>query len=144
MHSCHLLLDHIQFILIHGPNIPGSYAIVLFTALGFTFTTRHIHNSASFLLWPRQFILSGAVNNSPPLFPSSIWTPSDQRFIFQGHIFLLFHTVYGVLEASVLEWFAIPFSSGSCFFRTLHYDPSVLGGTQDPVIHEEGVFVQPL
>ena len=33
MHSCHLLFDHFQFALIHGPDIPGSYAILLFTAL---------------------------------------------------------------------------------------------------------------
>ena len=26
----------------------------------------------------------------------------------------------------MLEWFAIPFSSGPHFVRTLHYDPSVL------------------
>ena len=26
--SCHLLFDHFQFTLIHGPNIPGSYAIL--------------------------------------------------------------------------------------------------------------------
>ena len=32
VHSCHLLFDHFQFALIHGPNIPGSYAILLFTA----------------------------------------------------------------------------------------------------------------
>ena len=42
--SCHLLLDHIQFTLIHESNIPGSYAILLFTALYFTFITKHIHN----------------------------------------------------------------------------------------------------
>ena len=45
--SCHLLLDHIQFTLIYGPNIPNSYAILFFTALDFTFTTRHIHNWVS-------------------------------------------------------------------------------------------------
>ena len=36
-----------------------------------------------------------------------------------------FHTVYtvrGVLKARILKWFAIPFSSGSCFVRTLHHD----------------------
>ena len=31
--TCHLLYDHFQFSLVHGPNIPGSYAILLFTAL---------------------------------------------------------------------------------------------------------------
>ena len=39
MHSRHLF-DHIQFILIHGPNSPGSYAILFFIASDFTFTTR--------------------------------------------------------------------------------------------------------
>ena len=28
---CHLLFDHFQFTLIHGPNIPGSYAILFFS-----------------------------------------------------------------------------------------------------------------
>ena len=31
--SCHLLFDHFQCTLIHGPDILGSYAILLFTAL---------------------------------------------------------------------------------------------------------------
>ena len=31
VHSCHLLFDHFQFALIRGPNIPGSYATLLFT-----------------------------------------------------------------------------------------------------------------
>ena len=51
----YLLLDHIQFTLIHGSNIPGSYAILFFTALDFTFTTRHIHNWMLFPLWPSHF-----------------------------------------------------------------------------------------
>ena len=42
--------------------------------------------------------------------------------------FLPFHTVHGVLKARILKWFAIPFSSGPHFVRTLHHDPSVLGG----------------
>ena len=43
------------------------------------------------------------------------------------HIFLPFHTVHGVLKARILKWFAIPFSSGSHFVRTLHHGPSILG-----------------
>ena len=38
----------------------------------------------------------------------------------------------GVFEARILKWFAIPFSSGSRFVRTLHHDLSILGG---PVWH---------
>ena len=44
-------------------------------------------------------------------------------------IFLTFHTVHGVLKARILKWFAIPFSSGLRFVRTLHNDTFVLGST---------------
>ena len=40
----HLLFDHFQFALIHGPNIPGSYAILLFTASDLASLTSYIHN----------------------------------------------------------------------------------------------------
>ena len=54
--------------------------------------------------------------------------------IFQCPIFLPFHTVHGVLKARILSWFAIPFSSGPHFVRTLHYDPSVLGGPKGLIV----------
>ena len=50
IHSYHLLFDHFQFVLIHEPNIPGSYAILLFTASDLAFITSHIHNVMLFLL----------------------------------------------------------------------------------------------
>ena len=37
----------------------------------------------------------------------------------------VFHTVHGVLKARMLTWFAIPFSSGPHFVRTLHHELSV-------------------
>ena len=67
--SCHLLFDHFQFTLIHGANIPGSYAILLFTASDLASITSHIHNWLLFLLWLHPFILS-EVNS--PLISSSI------------------------------------------------------------------------
>ena len=39
--------------------------------------------------------------------------------------FLPFHTAHGVLKVRILKWFAIPFSSGPRFVRTLHHDPWV-------------------
>ena len=54
------------------PNIPSFYAIVFFIASDFTFTTRHIHNWALFLLWPSCIILSRGISNYPLLFPGSI------------------------------------------------------------------------
>ena len=38
------VFDHFQFALIHGPNIRGSYAILLFTASDLASITSHIHN----------------------------------------------------------------------------------------------------
>ena len=69
MFTLAISFDHLQFALIHGPNVPGSYAILLFTALDFTSTTSHIHSWVLFLLWLRLFILSGVIS---PLISSSI------------------------------------------------------------------------
>ena len=61
--------------------------------------------------------------------PSSILgTYRPEEFLFQYPIILPFHTVHGVLEARILKWFAIPFSSGPYSVRPLHHDPSILGG----------------
>ena len=57
----HLLFDHFQLALIHGPDIPGSYAI-LFTASDLTSITSHIHSWVFFLLWLHPFILSGVIS----------------------------------------------------------------------------------
>ena len=119
-----------KFALIHGPNIPGSYAVLFFTASVFVSITSHIHNWVLFLLWLHLFILSGVMSS---LISSSILgTYRPGEFIFQCSIFLPFHTVDGVLKARILKWFAIPFSSGPRFVRTPHHDPFVLGG---PIWH---------
>ena len=81
------------------------------------------------LLWPSHFVLSGVISNHSLLFPSSILdTFQTGGLIFWCRIFLPFHTVHGVLAVRILERFAIPSSSGPRFVRTLHCDPSTLGG----------------
>ena len=40
---------HFQFALIHGPDIPGSYAILIFTASDLASITSHIHSWVLFL-----------------------------------------------------------------------------------------------
>ena len=67
-------------------------------------------------------------NNSPLISSSMLGTYWPGEFIFQCPVFLPFHTGHGVIKASVLNWFAIPFSSGPHSVRPLHHDPSVLGG----------------
>ena len=42
--------------------------------------------------------------------------------------------VHRVLKSRMLKRFTIPFSRGSCFVRTLHYDPSVLGGPMQLIV----------
>ena len=115
-----------NFTFIHGSNIPGAYAILFFTALDFTSITSHIQNWVLFLLWLCLFILSEV---SSPLISSSIlgiYQPGE--FIFQYPSFFYFHTFHGILKARILKWFAIPFSSGPLFVRTLHHDLPILGG----------------
>ena len=54
------------------------------------------------------FILSGAISNCHPFFPSSIRdTFRPEGFISWCHIFLPFHTPHGVLLASI--WDVLPF-----------------------------------
>ena len=116
----------LQFALIHGPNIPGSYATLFFTASVLAYVTSHIHSWVLISLWLHPFILSGVIY---PLISSSILgTYRPGEFIFQCPIFLPFHTVHGVLKARILKWFAIPFSSGPHSVRPLHHDSSILGG----------------
>ena len=55
------------------------------------------------------FILSEVT--SPLISSSKSGTYRPGESIFQYPIFLPFHTVCGVLKASILKWFAIPFSS---------------------------------
>ena len=83
--------------LIHGPNIPGSYAILLFTASDSTSITNHIHNWVLFLLWIYLFILSGVISplisNSifgTYLAPTNLWSSS-----FSVLSFCLFYCSWG-------------------------------------------------
>ena len=125
--------------MIHGPNIPVSYAILLIAALDLTSITSHIHNLVVFLLWLCLFILFGVVS---PLFSSSIlgnYQPGD--FIFQCPIFLPFHALHGVLKARILMWFAIPFSSGPHSVKSFHHDPPVLGCPTGNYFPEKSEYV---
>ena len=92
-------------------------------ASDFTSITNHTHNWVLLLLWLCLFILSGVI--SPLISSSLLVTYRLGEFIFQCHIFLPFHSVYGVLKARTLKWFVIPFSSGPHFVRTLYHDPSI-------------------
>ena len=123
--SCHLLFDHFQFALIHGPDIPGSYAILLFTAADLASITSHIHSWVLFLLWIHPFILSGVI--SLLISSSILGTYWPGAFLFQYPVILPFHTVHVVLKARILKWFAIPLSSGPHFVRSLHHDLPILG-----------------
>ena len=91
--------------LIHGPNISGSYAILLFTASDLASITSHVHNWVLFLLWLHHFILSGVI--SPLISSNILGTYRPWEFPFQYLIILPFHTVHGVLKARILKWFAI-------------------------------------
>ena len=110
MFTLAISFDHFQFALIHGPDIPGSYAILLFTASGLASVTSHIHNWVWLLLWLRLFILSGVI--SPLISSSILGTYRPLAFIFQCYSFLPLHTVHGFLKRQV-RWSGIPKMGGS-------------------------------
>ena len=58
----------------HGPNIPDSYAILLFIASDFTSITSYIHNWVLFLLWLCFFILLELFLHWSPI---AYWAPTD-------------------------------------------------------------------
>ena len=64
--------------------------------------------------------------------PFLLLLPGFSPVVVSGDYCLLWtwaiHTVHGVPKARILKWFTIPISSGPCFVRTLHHDPSILGG----------------
>ena len=103
-----------------------------------TSITSHVHNWMLFSLWLCLFVLSGVI--SPLLSSSILGTCQPGEFIFQCGIFLRFHTVHLVLMARILEWFAIPVSSGPCFVRTVTklgmlLSPAPLQGLNNLKIH---------
>ena len=118
VHSCHLMFNHFQFALIHGPDIPGSYAILLFTGSDLASITIYIHS------WVLLFalalsLLSGVIS---PLLSSSI-LGTCRVHLSVSHLFVFSYCSWGsqgkntaVVCHSLLQW------------TTLHLDPSVLGG----------------
>ena len=119
-----LLFDHFQFASVHGPDILCSYAILLFIASDLASITSHIHSWVLFLLWLHSFIPSGVIS---PLTSSSILgTSRPEEFIFQGPIFLPFHTVHGLLRQEY--WSSLLFPSlWTTFCQTSPPWPAHLG-----------------
>ena len=64
----------------------------------------------------------------PHLFAMKWWDQMAWSLFLLILSFKFFHNVHAVLNARILKWFAIPFSSGSPFVRTLHHDLSILDG----------------
>ena len=108
-------------------QVPMQYC---FMASDLASITCHMHSWVLFLLWLHPFILSGVT--SALISSSVLGTYGPGEFPFQYPIILPFHTVHGVLKARILKCFAILFSSGPCFVRTLHHDPSILDGPTRP------------
>ena len=72
---------------LNGPNIPGSYAILLFTASDFASITSHIHNGCCFFFGSvSSFFLELFIHWSH----SILGTYRPGEFIFQWPIFLAF------------------------------------------------------
>ena len=98
--------DHFQFSLIHGPNIPGSYAILLFIALNLSSITSPIHNWVVFLLWLHPFLLSGVI--SPLISSSTLGTYDLGSSSFSVLSFCLFILFMGFSRQEYWSGFPFP------------------------------------
>ena len=115
LYSCHLLLDLFQFALIHGPNIPGSYAILLFTASNLASITSLIHNWVLFFLWLHPFIFSVLqsflLSSNTPLYEYTTFYLSIHSW-FVGHLGY-FHFL-AIINNAALN-ITICFCTNTCF-----------------------------
>ena len=106
---CHFLCDHFQFTLIHGPNIPSSYATLFFAASDITSITSHIHNCFFFFfsLWlDSSFFLKLFLRSSSVAY----WAPTDLgSSSFSVICFCLFILFMGFSRQEY--WSGLPFPS---------------------------------
>ena len=126
------------FTLIHWLNIPDSYQYCSLQNQTLLLPPDTSTNEPHFCFGPASsFFLELFFHSSPVAY----WTHSTWELIFSPFMifflllfffFLPFHTLYGVLEAKILQWIAIPSSCGPCFAITLHRDLPILHG---PVWH---------
>ena len=96
----------IQFTLIHGPNIPGFYAVLLFTPSDFTSITSHIHNWVLFLLWFCLFFLEWFLHWSPVAYLARTDLGSSSFSVLSFCFFMLF---MGLSRQEY--WSGLPFPS---------------------------------
>ena len=92
--------------------------LLLFTASNFSFITSYIHHLVLVLLWLHLFILLVLFLHWSPV---AYWAPTDLgSSSFSVLSFSLFILFMG-FSRKLLKWFAIRFSSGPRFVRTLHH-----------------------
>jgi len=70
------------------------------------------------------FFLELFLHSSPVAYWAPTYLGSPSFSIISFCLFILF---MWFSRPRILKWFAIPFSSGTCFVRALHHDPSILG-----------------
>ena len=86
-----------------GPNIPGSYAILLFTAWDFT----SIHNWVLFLLWLHLFLPSGVISPVISRSISGTYWPRESSFSALSFCLFILFTGFSRQEC----WSGLPFPS---------------------------------
>ena len=107
MSTLTLAISYFQFALIHGPDIPGSYAILLFTASDLASITSHIHNWVLFLLCSiSSFFLELFLHWSPVAYLPPTDMGSSSFSILSFCLFILF---MGFSRQE--NWSGLPFPS---------------------------------
>ena len=106
--------DHFQCALIHGTNIIGSYAVLLFIASDFTSITSHIHNLVCFHFGSiSSFFLELFLRWSPIVYWGPTNLGSSSFSILSFCLFMLFHGVLMLFVGFSRQeyWSGLPFPS---------------------------------
>ena len=121
MFSLAISFDHFQFALTHGPNIPGSYAILVFTASDSTSITSHITTGSCFHFgFVSSFFLELFLHHIGHL-------PTWGVHLSVSYLFAFPYRSWGS-QGKNTEVACHSVLSGPCFVRTLHHDLSIFGG----------------
>ena len=107
VHSCHHFLDHVQFTLIHEPNILDSYAVLslqhwtLLSPPDTTTTERHFHFTPAYLFFLELFLCSS---------PVAYLTPTDMGGS-SSHVISFCHFIVFIGFSSQENWGSLSFPS---------------------------------
>ena len=119
--------DHFQFALIHGSDIPGFYAVLLFTALDLASITSHIHN------WVYFFSLAPCLHSLWSYFSTDLQWPIGHLPTWGVPLLVSYHFAF-----SYCSWDSQGKTSELVWHSLLQWPHSLIA-----LLHDQSSWVAP-